>query len=414
LTVEIFGVYNQDNIYQILIYASLHFAIMEKGGNGQAIHMLIFDDIHIMRHNRIRRLIHRLTIYVLSSFSVLLCLLMLSAFPRAHASSVPAIEMIEGEPVSFEAGDSLTVFIPFASQGGAFWPDYSHQYPTPSATQRSSSSTSTSVPESTPSPTSPPGTLPMDEPTISPSSTPTPTYTSTPTPTATFTSTPSATLTLTPTPTQDDQACQEPVRIMPLGDSITRGSGSTNTNGYRRELYSSFTQEGHWVDFVGGQQDGSDDFDRQHEGHSGWSADGGSQGSIASSVYDFLIYHPAEIVLLHIGTNDIQEGHQDPADVSLILDEIRRYSIETQVVLALIINQATYSPETTLYNAQVRELAQERIDMGHALLLVDMENALSYPDDMADSVHPNDNGYIKMAGVWFEALSGTLPVCPDR
>jgi lysophospholipase L1-like esterase len=168
----------------------------------------------------------------------------------------------------------------------------------------------------------------------------------------------------------------------------------------------------HSVDFVGSQLDGSTDFDRNHEGRSGWSADGGSRDSIASNVYNFLGTHPADVILLHIGTNDIEEGHQDPADIARILDEIRRRSTDITVVVALIINQYPSSSETTAYNAEVSHMALQRIAEGHPIILVDMENALLYPDDLGDGVHPNDSGYAKMAEVWFEALSEFLPVCP--
>jgi lysophospholipase L1-like esterase len=199
---------------------------------------------------------------------------------------------------------------------------------------------------------------------------------------------------------------------MPLGDSITRGSRSTGINGYRRPLFQMLVAASHSVDFVGSQLDGSTDFDRNHEGHSGWSADGGSTGSIANSVYYFLGLNPADIVLLHIGTNDIEEGHASSADVARILDEIRRRSTDITVILALIINQDPYSPETTAYNDEVSNMALQRIAKGHHIILVDMENALVYPDDLDDGVHPNNSGYAKMAEVWFEALSEILPVCP--
>jgi lysophospholipase L1-like esterase len=172
----------------------------------------------------------------------------------------------------------------------------------------------------------------------------------------------------------------------------------------------------HFVDFVGSLLNGSDDpefeFDRDHEGHSGWSADGGSTGSIADNVDNFLELNPADIVLLHIGTNDIDEGHASSADIARILDEIRRRSTDITVVLALIINQVPYSPETSAYNAEVSNMALQRIEAGHPIIIVDMENALLYPDDLEDGVHPNDNGYAKMAEVWFEALTKILPVCP--
>ena len=41
-----------------------------------------------------------------------------------------------------------------------------------------------------------------------------------------------------------------PVRIMPLGDSITYGTNSTGTVGYRRPLYQQLVGAGYSVDFV--------------------------------------------------------------------------------------------------------------------------------------------------------------------
>lgn len=297
-------------------------------------------------------------------------------FPQVYA-----LKATPGEDVNADTGpneDSLSrsIFIPFLSDGGFGQPDQMGTDPTlsapiPSATNIPVESTSTVV----------------------------------------STVTPTATSSLTPTPTQDPTACDFPVRVMPLGDSITKGSGSTSINGYRKPLIHLLEEAGYFTDFVGSQQDGSLDFDRNHEGHSGWFADGSSQYSIADSVYGFLTTHPADIVLLHIGTNDIQEGHASSGDIAQILDEVRRRSADITVVLALIINQAELNPEVTSFNAEVLQMALERIANGDKILLVDMESALLYPADMADTLHPNNSGYGKIADVWFATLAGLLPVC---
>lgn len=198
-----------------------------------------------------------------------------------------------------------------------------------------------------------------------------------------------------------------PVRIMPLGDSITSGVGSTNNNGYRKPLYLNLTAAGYNFNFVGSQTDG-DFADPDHEGHSGWHADTTGTNDILGQIYNLLAANPADIILLHIGTNDISAGEQDANEVSDILDEIDRFSTDIKVILALIIDRQTHSPETTQFNIAVNNMAQSRIDAGDDIIVVDMESALNYTTDMADNIHPNDTGYAKMAEFWYNALEGCL------
>jgi lysophospholipase L1-like esterase len=194
---------------------------------------------------------------------------------------------------------------------------------------------------------------------------------------------------------------------MPLGDSITSGVGSTNNNGYRKPLYLKLTEAGYNFDFVGSQTNG-DFADPNHEGHSGWHADTTGTNDILGQIYNLLAVNPADIVLLHIGTNDISVGGQDANEISDILDEIDRFSTDIKVILALIINRQSYSPETTQFNNDVSNMAQSRIDAGDDIIVVDMESALNYATDMADNTHPNDAGYAKMAEVWYNALEDCL------
>ena len=130
-----------------------------------------------------------------------------------------------------------------------------------------------------------------------------------------------------------------PVRIMPLGDSITYGGCSSDLSGYRRELCLSLA--GYAVDFVGSLQTGPSDFDNDHEGHPSWHAD-----EIRDNVYNWLVDNPADIVLLHIGTNDIstwQNASQIATEIGQILDEIDHYEddnyVNIIVILARIINR---------------------------------------------------------------------------
>ena len=65
-----------------------------------------------------------------------------------------------------------------------------------------------------------------------------------------------------------------PLRVMPLGDSITWGVGSSTGNGYRGPLWSMLAADGHPLDFVGTVRDGSMS-DSDNEGHSGQPCNGG-------------------------------------------------------------------------------------------------------------------------------------------
>lgn len=216
------------------------------------------------------------------------------------------------------------------------------------------------------------------------------------------------------------------IKVMPLGDSITHGFASSNSDGYRRPLYLSLTSAGHSVDFVGSLIDGSGDFDRDHEGHGGFRAD-----QIRDNVYNWLAAQdgpsnddPVRVVLLHIGTNDIAQLQGDATtavEIGQILDVIDQYetdfSAEITIILARIVNQdnplTTQGMQVTALNVSIQILADARILAGDDIVVVDMENALDYPGDMVDYLHPNDGGYGKMANAWFPHLNTVLTaICP--
>src|SRR5689334_8226516 len=63
-------------------------------------------------------------------------------------------------------------------------------------------------------------------------------------------------------------AAAAPVRVMPLGDSITQGG---SIGGYRLDLGTKLRAAGRSIDFVGSLTDGPASMpDRNHEGHPGW------------------------------------------------------------------------------------------------------------------------------------------------
>lgn len=93
-----------------------------------------------------------------------------------------------------------------------------------------------------------------------------------------------------------------------------------------------------------------------------------------------------------------------------LIDAWEEVNNDVWVVLARIINRNDFrSGTTTTLNSLIQAIADTRIADGDKIVVVDMESALSYPSDLADTVHPNDTGYGKMADVWFAALEALLP-----
>jgi lysophospholipase L1-like esterase len=202
-----------------------------------------------------------------------------------------------------------------------------------------------------------------------------------------------------------------PAKIMPLGDSIT--TGYPGLEGYRRSLFLSLSNSGFSADFVGSQKNGTG-FDNDNEGHLG-----NNTNEIRDNVIGWLNSNPADIVLLHIGTNDIQDGQNEAAvvaEVAATLDNINQWesdhSQSVTVILARIIlrcDNPSWNATTKVYNNLLQTMAQTRIASGDKIVIVNMETALNYSTDMtSDGVHPNFAGYVKMAGVWYNALAQTL------
>lgn len=216
-------------------------------------------------------------------------------------------------------------------------------------------------------------------------------------------------------------SCASPVNIMPLGNSITAGYGSGDAPtsdpyfiGYRRPLYLSMVTASYYFDFVGSLEGGSAStgptFDYDHEGHGGARAE-----QIASSVVSYLTANPADVILLHIGTNDVAQN-QGPsvADVVEILDNIDSVSEDITVIVARIIGQdPNHVPyyDVTPFNDNLAAMVQSRIASGDKLILVDQQSALNYPADLFDWLHPDTDGYAKMAPVWLAALDDFMPAC---
>jgi len=209
----------------------------------------------------------------------------------------------------------------------------------------------------------------------------------------------------------------EPLRIMPVGDSITRGLTNAGPipGGYRTRLYSRLSAEllaTQGVDFVGSQSDNPDPGnlpDPDHEGRGGWRID----EHLATIENAVRTYAPA-IVLLHLGTNDVAQNYAlgtAPDRLDQLISLIVSRSPGTYVIVAQIINSpnATESSQIQTYNAAIPAIVAAHQSAGHHVSLVNMYGVVS-PANMSDTYHPNNVGFDQIADAWFAAVSALGPV----
>ena len=216
------------------------------------------------------------------------------------------------------------------------------------------------------------------------------------------------------------------VRVMPLGDSIT--DGFTVTGGYRVPLWHMLDDAGlaEQVDFVGPNWGSDGIADPNHAGYSGYSiADIPNQRSGIYNFIDWLMEeHPADVVMLQIGTNDILSSYElDTAGerLELLIDSVLGYIPEGGMLYVSTIpymdaDVTTYTDAYTAeemdaavdaYNEDVREIVSRKAAEGKPITQADINSVLTKAD-LGDGVHPSEDGYRKMAEYWNGVLTAYL------
>ncbi|HVT10055.1 MAG TPA: SGNH/GDSL hydrolase family protein, partial [Polyangia bacterium] len=219
--------------------------------------------------------------------------------------------------------------------------------------------------------------------------------------------------------------------VMPLGDSITDGVGSSAPGGgYRLQLFHDAVQAHKALTFVGSATDPNGPttldgkpFPRNHEGHPGYTIDDSASTSGISPLVDASIAanHP-QIILLMIGTNDVNRNidvANAPARLGALLDRMIKDAPNTLLVVAKITptmdDGANAAVQT--YNDAITGIVQSRATNGKHVAVVDMYAAMTARADyrttlMSDFLHPNDAGYVVMGDVWYAAIQRYLPTAP--
>ena len=225
------------------------------------------------------------------------------------------------------------------------------------------------------------------------------------------------------------------LKIMPLGDSITQGvinyvsqvqslsqsvaekqisyraDGArgvliAGSGGYRLVLEQMLVGMNWDVQMVGQRTDGGG----YHEGYPGYMT-----GDLLPLLGDILLANPPDVVLLHIGTNDLPFPIDPDScfqNIRAMLDIIHAFNPDIKIILAQIIPCLQNTPlGTSRYpaiielNSLLTQIPQQRdyvalVDMWTGFVTTNnWENTL-----MSGTFHPNDAGYYLMAEMWRDKL----------
>jgi lysophospholipase L1-like esterase len=216
-----------------------------------------------------------------------------------------------------------------------------------------------------------------------------------------------------------------PCVILPVGDSITAGSGSSTLGSYRLPLFQLAETNMKSLTFVGANVGGPETadgvaFPRANSGYSGYTIDSvnGRQGISQFFPAQIAKYKP-NIILLMIGTNDVAVAVPDiPPRLGALMDTMLAADSALLLVVAQIVPQQKATPDTQnarveAYNAAIPALVKTRASAGKHVLMVDMYGAMTANAnysavDFANTLHPNDTGYGVMAQTWYAAIGALL------
>jgi lysophospholipase L1-like esterase len=218
------------------------------------------------------------------------------------------------------------------------------------------------------------------------------------------------------------------IKYMPFGDSITE------ITCWRALLWHQLQNDGYTnVDFVGSNSndfncnDGS--YDRQSEGHSGYLAYNIAQ---QNQLDGWLSQNPADIITMHLGTNDITSRKSTDDIISSftsLVSTMRKHNANMKIIVsAHEMDQPFPSSSTNRYqvaqiipytysnafdsaisslNSAIPSWAQGLNSTESPIWVVDMNSAVS-GSDLRDGIHPNSNGDQKMEAVWYPAMVNAI------
>lgn len=199
------------------------------------------------------------------------------------------------------------------------------------------------------------------------------------------------------------------LRVMPLGDSITAGTGSTTGDGYRLELarYMVEVQQIYTATWVGSQTSGTQS-NPHHEGHPGWTI-----ADLTAGIDGWMATYQPDVVLLHAGVNDARAGATEQTMATRMTTLLGRILADSPTVRVIV---GDLMPPWYGTQQDIASVAAQRFDgllpavvaaAGPRVSLARMSAAVT-TSQLGDGLHPTDTGYRYMAWVWWRCMGPLL------
>ncbi|KAH6629970.1 SGNH hydrolase-type esterase domain-containing protein [Chaetomium sp. MPI-SDFR-AT-0129] len=210
-----------------------------------------------------------------------------------------------------------------------------------------------------------------------------------------------------------------PLRILPLGDSITFGYNEPSGNSYRRDLQCLLSTNGNPVSLIGSIQNGNWD-NNESDAFNLHTLD-----QILTAAVPELTLPPdskPNIILLHAGTVNLVLGVNvttAPERLANLIDFATAHNPDALVVVARVIPNANATVNALIdqYNAHIPDVVSAAAAAaarrhGHGgkgkgnkgkVVLAPLMRGVTV-ERLPDGTHPDEKGYRIMARHWYEAI----------
>lgn len=204
-----------------------------------------------------------------------------------------------------------------------------------------------------------------------------------------------------------------PCVVLPLGDSITHGFNSSDDAGYRSALFKLAVAASQKVTFIGSLSNGPSSvsgqtFPKNHEGHDGITVTGITDYVPPKKAFTTV----PDIVLLHIGTNDMTSNANATTtanQLDTLVTNIVQAAPDALVVVAKIVPLGYSNTNYDQYIAKIPDVVKAHAAKNEHVVMVDMSTLPGSDIRGNGNVHPTDKGYADMADLWYGVIESYLP-----